>query len=222
MPLITRQGKGSKLTIQEMDDNLTGLNEAKFQGENFIELVQTELDQIDPLVLNPEDFYVGAGKLEGFPNFSIFNFLSTIDGENPDDFKSPIFNQGQEVTIFHGTKIVLSQNKPRHFLLNGVFISSSEGISSSGSISVIDALNVEEYPAYGESYISNFYSYEYLYSFDDDNLSHYHFVKIDISPIYGAGFVFPAGPAIITIQLPDDATTWEEVIITYSSLEFLG
>lgn len=35
MSLITREGKGSKLTIEELDNNLLGLNNMTFVGENL-------------------------------------------------------------------------------------------------------------------------------------------------------------------------------------------
>jgi hypothetical protein len=86
MTLITRQGKGSKLTIQEMDGNLTGLNTGKFQGDIFRELVKDNIG-ID---IPENGFYQGSEKIDGVFRFDpdlIFDILQQDDFEA---LKSPV------------------------------------------------------------------------------------------------------------------------------------
>lgn len=54
MSLITREGKGSKLTIEELDNNLLGLNNMTFVGENLSNYIG-DLENIQLTIINLTD-----------------------------------------------------------------------------------------------------------------------------------------------------------------------
>ena len=73
MPLITRTGKGSKLTIQEMDGNLTYLEQLAQQGGGSVvdEVIEIEIpyffdDSLDGLDLEQPLLRIIEGKFTGF------------------------------------------------------------------------------------------------------------------------------------------------------------
>jgi hypothetical protein len=75
MPLITREGKGSKLTIQEMDGNLLYLEQLAQQGGGSVvdEIIEIEIpyffnDSLEGLDLEQPLLRIIEGKFTGFIN----------------------------------------------------------------------------------------------------------------------------------------------------------
>jgi hypothetical protein len=101
MTLITRQGKGSKLTIQEMDGNLTGLNTGKFQGDTFIELVKDNIG----LDIPESGFYQGSEKIEDISRFNPGEIFDILQQEDFEALKSPVLQEEGNYIIYSGTRL---------------------------------------------------------------------------------------------------------------------
>jgi hypothetical protein len=207
MPLITRQGKGSKLTIQEMDGNLTGLNTGKFQGDTFRELVKDNIGFDIP----ESGFYQGSEKIDGISRYNPNEIFNILQEEDFEALKSPVLDEEGDYIIYSGTRAG-GGNLPI-IILNGIlFPQGGEGLFGAGTFQVSNGLDDEEEdPFYLESLNLGFVSFSYLYNYDSEDERHFHTAKIDFG-LFGNGF------AVIELEVDDDATQWSDVSVDIQTL----
>jgi hypothetical protein len=207
MTLITRQGKGSKLTIQEMDGNLTGLNTGKFQGDNFRELTKNDFE-VDVL---ESGFYQGSEKIDGISRFNPSEIFSILQQEDFEALKSPVFKEEPNYIIYSGTR--LGGGDLPFIILNGILFPQGGDLSGAGTFQVTNLLDDEEEgPFYLESLNLGFVSFAYLYNYDSEDERHFHIAKLDLA-LFGGGFV------VIELGVDDDATEWSDVSVYIESLQ---
>jgi hypothetical protein len=208
MTLITRQGKGSKLTIQEMDGNLTGLNTGKFQGDTFRELVKDNIG----LDIPESGFYQGSEKIDGISRFNPGEIFDILQEEDFEALKSPVLDEEGDYIIYSGTRA--GGGDLPIIILNGIlFPQGGDGTFGAGTFQVTNQLDDEEEdPFYLESLNLGFINFSYRYNYDSENERHFHTAKIDFA-LFGAGF------AVIELEVDDDATEWAEVSVYIESLQ---
>jgi hypothetical protein len=206
MPLITRQGKGSKLTIQEMDGNLTGLNTGKFQGDTFRELVKDNIG----LDIPESGFYQGSEKIEGLVRFNPGEIFNIIGNEDFEALKSPVLQEEGNYIIYSGTRA--GGGELPVTILNGIlFPQGGDGTFGVGTFQVVNQLADDE-EFYLESLNLGFVSFSYLYNYDSEDERHFHIAKLDLV-LFGGGFV------VIELGVDDDATEWSDVSVYIESLQ---
>lgn len=202
MELITRQDKGEKLTIQEMDGNLIGLNRDKFQNDKFIELLHQNniFDEGEGINIK-----TGAYKIEDAIKADPFSLFDIIDEEDYEALKGPLFNEPRYVIckgdIVEGVGVyegVLS--------IIGSIILQGGDILGNGSIS-----RIEEDNEYFEILELGFFKWKYVYGFDENENEHFHYIEFQI-PFFGEQFL------AFYVELEDDASSWEAVEIESRAL----
>jgi len=207
MTLITRQGKGSKLTIQEMDGNLTGLNTGKFQGDNFRELTKNDIEVDVP----ESGFYQGSEKIDGISRFNLGEIFNILQQENFEALKSPVFTEEPNYIIYSGTR--LGGGDLPFIILNGILVPQGGDPIGAGSFQVVNQLDDEEEgPLYFESLNLGFVSFSYLYNYDSEDERHFHIAKLDLA-LFGGEF------AVVQLEVDDDATQWSDVSVYIEALQ---
>ena len=121
MPLVTREGKGSKLTIQEMDGNLTGLNSGQFVFDDFI-TIAPDLEGatggfVGGIVTVPQVFDAGG-------------FITALGDEDYTAFLNPITSTDVNFKLF-GHIIQIYVEDLFALLFSGMLFS-GEGIFGAG------------------------------------------------------------------------------------------
>jgi hypothetical protein len=207
MALITRQEKGSKLTIQEMDGNLLGLDTGKFQGDKFRQLLLDNiLDESEPL--SESEFYTGAEKVDGLLGGNPTQIFDIIEEEDFEALKAPLVKDEPTYLIYSGTRVG-SVEKGRVFI-NGILFPQGGDFSGAGSVQLINTLNEEE-PFYAESVDLNLFAWKYGYGYNSEEEAHFHYIELRL-PLFGLPFV------VITVDIDDDADSWEDVNIQFEGL----
>ena len=216
MSLILRETKGSPLTFEEMDSNLTYLQNIALLGATSA----SGGDALNALLAEDLGFEIPVGGflhgteiLEGIDKFSEAEFFAALTAEDPETFKSPILREGEGNYIIHaGTRISNLEGSSQYMMLNGIlFLQGGDGIGPGTFFMSMDSdENTSQIYDYIQSLNLGYIGVKYFYNFDSEGEQHIHGFEID-AVIFG---VFE----VINVLVPDDATTWGEVTVTTGTL----
>ena len=192
MPLVTREGKGSKLTIAEMDGNLTGLNSGQFIFESFL------ADY--PELLGTGGFTGGTLTVPEFIDVEVF--FSSLEKENYAPFLGPIIQTNLDLKVFG--QIIQEELAPDFSILfNGILFGTD--VYGAGNINVVKQGNL-----FVAQINSVPVSLTYVYNYQPNTGDHSHNFSIEsvIAQVLKTTF---------EISVNDTATSWGDVAVnTYS------
>ena len=199
MPLVTREGKGSKLTIEEMDGNLTGLNSGEFIFDEYL----TTLSDF-PASATTGGFAYGEVNISQIVDFSLF--LQNLEDELYEPFLGPIIETDVTYSLF-GQLLQKSEDSVNLTLFNGFILGAGGGIFGAG------CLNILNQPG---TFLSKLelagVSVSYLYTYDDLTGDHFHNFTIESA-------LFTILKTTFEVSINDSATSWADVTVnTYTLL----
>lgn len=216
MALVLRETKGSPLTFEEMDGNLTYLQNIALLGATSAsggDALRALLAEDLGFVIPVGGFLHGTEILEGVNKFDQSEFFAALAAEDPETFKAPILREGEGNYIIHtGTRISNLTGSSQYMMLNGILFPQGGDIAGPGTfiMNMESDENTSQIYDYSEGINLNLIGTKYFYNFDLDAEEHIHGFEIDAA-IFG---VFE----VINVLVPDDATTWGEVTITTGTL----
>lgn len=216
MALVLRETKGSPLTFEEMDGNLTYLQNIALLGATSAsggDALRALLAEDLGFVIPVGGFLHGTEILEGVDKFDQAEFFAALTAEDPETFKAPILREGEGNYIIHaGTRISNLTGSSQYMMLNGILFPQGGDIAGPGTfaMNMESDENTSQIYTYIQSLDFGFIGTKYFYNFDPDAEEHIHGFEIDAA-IFG---VFE----VINVLVPDDATTWGEVTVTTGTL----
>jgi hypothetical protein len=214
MSLVLRNIKGSKLSTEEMDGNLTyleGLTQMGGGGNPFPAIGETLKEFLeDEYEWSGVSYSHGTQEVEDIFKFSLGDFFSALGEEDPETFKAPIIREEGNYIVVSGTRLQATGKDGESItLLNGMLFPRSGDFFGGGSFLQSDGGSA----FFGESLNLPFVNQKYFYFFDDEEEEHIHNFEINAS-------VFGLPLTLFNVVVPDDATVWGDVgvnIVTLSS-----
>jgi len=208
MSLILRETKGSPLTFEEMDGNLTYLQNIALLGATSASGGDALRALLAEDVIPEGGFFVGTEEVEGIFRFDQGDFFAALVAEDPETFKAPIIREEGDYIIHAGTRISILEEGSQFLMINGCMFPQGGDAVGPGTFVMNKEIdeNTSQIYTYIEGFNVNYIAQKYFYNFDPDAEEHIHGFEIDAS-LFGAF-------EVINVIVPAAAATWGEVTVT--------